>query len=108
MAEQADVYVKNDFEEDIVVTRIPPSGSGVDTTIANGNEKKFPLLVPEESLIINVPDGEDTKDWPIVVRSSIIDLKVTHSTTNWTTRIVPNDLPPEVPTTVNITPGGPG
>jgi hypothetical protein len=110
MAEQADVFVKNKFENerDIVVTRVLPDESRVNTTIAYGNEEKFPSLVPEESLIINVPDGEDTKNWPIVVRSSIIDLKVTHSSTNWTFRIIPNDLPPEVPTTVNITPGSTG
>jgi hypothetical protein len=102
MAEQADVYVKNSFKSDIVVTRVLPDESSEDTTIASGNEEKFPLLVSEELLIINVPHGEDTKDWSIVVRSSIIDLKVGQSSTNWTLRIMPNDLPPEVPTTVNV------
>jgi len=104
MAEQADVFVTNSFQSDIVVTRVLPDKSRVDTTIANGNEEKFPLMVPEESLIINAPDGKDERLY-IVVRSSIIDLHVRYSTTKWTTRIIPNDLPPEVPTTVNVNVG---
>ena len=110
MAEQADVFVKNKFESerDIVVTRVLPDESREDTIIANGDEEKFPLLVAEESLIINAPDGADTENLHLIVRSSIIDLKVTHSSTNWTLQIIPNDLPPEVPTTVNITPGDTG
>lgn len=111
MAEQADVYVENKFQGSIVVTRKRPDGSSVDATISNEvneNEKKFPLLVPEESLIINAPEGFDTEDYPIVVRSGIIDLKVTTSRTNWTIKIVPNDLPPEVPTTANVNVGEDG
>ena len=104
MAEQADVFVTNSFESDIVVTRILPDESSENTTIADGNEEKFSLMVPEESLIINAPDGKDERLY-IVVRSSIIDLQVRHSSTNWTTRIIPNDLPPEVPTTVNVNVG---
>ena len=104
MAEQADVYVKNSFDSDIVVTRIVGSSSE-DTTIGNEIEEKFPLLVSEELLIINVPDGKDTKDWSIIVRSSIIDLKVGQSSTRWTLRIISNELPPEVPTTVNVNVG---
>ena len=107
MAEQADVYVENTFDSDIVVTRILDASSE-DTTIVSGEEEKFPLLVSEESLIINAPDGKDTENLHIIVRSSIIDLKVRHSTTRWTLRIIANDLPPEVPTTVNVSVGDPG
>jgi hypothetical protein len=108
MAEQADAFVKNTFDSDIVVTRILPDESSEDNTIGSGKEKRFPLLVSEESLIINAPEGKDTENLHITVRSSIIDLKVRHSTTNWTLRIIPNDLPPEVPTTVNVSVGDPG
>jgi hypothetical protein len=115
MAEQADIYVKNEFASDIVVTRILPDEISSDTTIPSGDEdrfyltshceEKFPLVVSEELLIINAPDGVDTEDCYIIVRSSIIDLAISFSSTNWTIRIVPNELPPEVPTSVNVTVG---
>ena len=115
MAEQADIYVTNKFERDIVVTRILPGGSSENAKIPSGDEDRFylsshyeeklPLVIPEESLIINAPDGVDTEDCQIVVRSSIIDLAILCSRTNWTIRIVPNDLPPDVPTTVNVSVG---
>ena len=108
MAEQADVFVKNNFEtEDISVKRILPNGSDTNTTIGHGNEVKFALLVSEESLIITLPTGEAPEDWPLKVRSSIIDLAVLPSSGKWNITIIPNSLPPEVPTTVNVGVGDP-
>lgn len=108
MAEQADVFVKNNFvTEDITVKRILPDEIVTTTTIGYGGEVKFPLLVPEESLIIIQPEGKNPEEWALKVRSSIIDLAVSPSSNQWRVRIIPNELPPEVPTTVNVTVGDP-
>ena len=100
---------KNFLTDDIKVTRILPDGNSVDTTIANKNEEEFPSLVLEESLIINAPSGKDTKEYPVKVRSDI-DLAVSHSRTdsNWTIKIVPNSLDPEVPLDANVEVGEEG
>lgn len=107
MAEQADVYVKNNFSGDITVTRkLPDGGSDLEVTIAHGNEEQIYLAGTDVSLIIQAPVGVDTKDHPLGVKSGL-DLAVSHSRTdsNWRIRIEPNDLPPEVPTTVNVEAG---
>ena len=107
MADRADVYVKNVLTDPInVIRKLPDGTSDLDITIANGNEEMIHLPNPEVSLGINVP-GVETRDCFITKRSDI-DMAVSYSRTdsNWTMNIVPNDLPPEVPLTVNITVGG--
>jgi hypothetical protein len=107
MAVQADVHVKNMIPGQITVTRIRPGGPE-DTTIDNGSVEPFPALNPQESLIINVPEGKDMSEYPLGIRTSITDLKVSCSPNQWTVNIFANDLDPDVPTTVNITAGDPG
>jgi len=107
MAEQADVYVKNKFSGDITVIRKLPDGSSdLNITITYGNTEQVYLAGTDVSLVIQAPEGVDTKDYPLVVRTGL-DLAVSHSRTdsNWRIRIEPNDLPPEVPTTVNVEAG---
>lgn len=109
MAEQADVYVKNNLTGDITVVRKLPDGSSdLSITIANGNTEQIYLAGTDVSLVIHAPEGVDTKDHPLGVKSGL-DLAVSHSRTDsrWTIQIVPNDLPPEVPTTVNVSAGDP-
>jgi hypothetical protein len=90
MADRADVYVRNgltgSIQGDIHVTRKLPDGSSdFDTAIAYGNEEQI------------------SKDCPFKVKSDV-DLAVSCSRTdsNWAIKIVPNELPPDVPTTVNV------
>lgn len=107
MADRADVYIKNVLTDDIhVIRRLPDGSSDLDVTIATGNEEMVHLPGPEVSLLINAPEGLDTKDCPFKVKSGV-DLAVSCSRTdsNWGMNIVPNELPPEVPLTVNITVG---
>lgn len=109
MAEQADFHVRNMVPGTITVTRILPQPADPEnTTIESGSVEPFPALNPQESLIINLPSGKDTSEWPLGVRTSITDLTVSCSETSWTIKIVPNDLEGEVPTTVNINAGDPG
>ncbi|HLP44425.1 MAG TPA: hypothetical protein VK186_28285 [Candidatus Deferrimicrobium sp.] len=111
MAEQANVFVKNLFTDAITVFRKLPDGNNdLEKRIPHGNEEEIILPGPTVAMIIHAPNGVDTQNSPIVVRSSIIDLAVKCSRTdgNWTIKIIPNDLPPEVPTTVNITVGADG
>jgi len=110
MANRADVYVKNVLTDNINVIRKLPDGTiDLNTSIANGDEEGVHLAGPEVSLIINAPEGKDIKDCHVKVKSDV-DLAVSHSRTdsNWAIKIVPNDLPPDVPTTVNVDVGESG
>ena len=107
MAEQTDVYVKNNLNGDISVFRMLPDGnSDLSITITNGDSEQVYLAGTDVSLVIHAPEGVDIKDYPLGVRTGL-DLAVSHSRTDsrWTIQIVPNDLPPEVPTTVNVNVG---
>jgi hypothetical protein len=100
MANQADFLIKNVcFAEGLEVSKLTPVA-----TIADGIEERIPVLSPDESLVIKAPVGKDIRYCPLTVKSDV-DLSVTVSRTNstWTLKIIPNDLPPDVPTTVNVT-----
>jgi len=111
MAEEADVFIKNRIGEQITVTRTYQGGS-TPTPIADENEEGFLKLVPEQSLVIEIPKERDMNENPLIITTRITDLRVSCSTdatvNRWVITIFPNDLPPEVPTTVNITAGGVG
>lgn len=114
MIEQANVFIKNKFvncedPKDIQVT-LEPAGGTQPIIIAAG-QTGDPILLPnlETSLVIKAPDSiEDLKEVDIQVWSGV-DLSVISSSTNgewkWTLKILTNNLPPEVPTTVNVTVG---
>ncbi len=110
MANRADVYVENVLTDGInVIRKLPDGSSDLEFAIANGNEEQIHLAAPEVSLLINAPEGVDTKECPFKVKSDV-DLAVSCSRTdsNWTVQIVSNDLPPDVPTTVNVRVGEEG
>jgi hypothetical protein len=107
MAEQADVYVKNKLTDGIqVIRKLPDGSSDYEVTVAGGDEEKIYLGGTEVSLVVKAPEGTDTKNHSFRKRSDV-DLSVACSRTdsNWTMKILPNDLPPDVPTTVNVTIG---
>lgn len=107
MADQAYVYVKNNLTGSIDATRILPDGSEASTTtISSANREKITLLGPDEWVVVTAPAGVDTKNCVASVKSDV-DLDTLHSRTdsNWTIKIVPNELPPDTPTDVNITLG---
>jgi hypothetical protein len=111
MAEQANIFVKNLFTNPISIHRKLANGNyDLDLSINHGDEGEIFLPDTTVALVIKAPTGVDTKNSPITVKSSIIDLGVLCSQVeeNWLIRIIENKLPPEVPTTVNITVGADG
>ena len=107
MADRADVIIRNELVGDIkVVRKLPDGSSDLEVTITNGNEEQVHLASTEISLCIEAPEGVDTKECPFHVTSDV-DLAVSCSRTesNWIVQIIPNDLPPDTPTTVNVTLG---
>lgn len=111
MIEQADVYVKNTFfTEPIQVTRkLPDGGSDLNIMVPKGNEEKIYLGGLDVSLVIKAPTGMETRYCPVKVRADV-DLAVSHSRTDstWSMKILPNNLDPELPITVNVTIGEDG
>ncbi len=110
MADRADVFVKNVLTDDIKVIRNLPDGtSDFEIAVANGIEEQVHLAGPEISLRVDAPEGLDINTCPFNVKSDV-DLAVSCSRTNsnWTMRIVSNELPPDSPTTVNVSVGGIG
>ena len=108
MADQADVYIRNEFAYDVSVIRRLESGScDLELTISRGDEERILLPGTDISLVINAPSGIDIKYGYFRARTDL-DLVVSFSRTdsNWEVKLKPNILPPEVPTTVNITLGG--
>ncbi|MGD2086281.1 MAG: hypothetical protein PVH61_08870 [Candidatus Aminicenantes bacterium] len=105
MALQADFTVRNVLKRDgdINVISKQPDGTDKITTIAHGKGKQIPIQGPEVSLLIKAPENMDTKDCYVLVNSDV-DLNMAYSRTssNWTINIVPNELPPFSPTTVNV------
>lgn len=109
MADRADFYVKNAVTGDIRINRLLPDGSSdLDIAIANGAEEIVHLPGPEVSLRISAPEGIDIREHPFKVKSDV-DLAVSHSRSGstWTLKIDANDLPPDAPTTVNVSVGEP-
>lgn len=109
MADQANVYVKNNstLTGDITALRILPDGSqGGSTTIGFGVKEKITLLGLDEKILINATSGGDLTTCYVAVRSDV-DVQVKHSAEapNWTIQIVPNTAPPNTPTTTNVSVG---
>lgn len=104
MAEQADLYLKNISMDDInVIRNLPDGSSDLAVTIASGNLEQFYLGGTDVSLNIIAPPGVDTKNYSIKVRADVDVMTVSSRTdSSWTIKIVPNDLPPDTPTTVNV------
>jgi hypothetical protein len=108
MADQADFYVKNKSAgAAITVSRKLPDGStDLTTTIPVGSSEKIYLGGTDFSLIINGPTGKDTKSLYLGLKSDVdLDVSCCRTDSIWTIKIKPNSLPPEAPTTVNVTVG---
>jgi len=104
MADQADVYVKNNFAAAIDAVRfLGTGGSDLEITIPGGSEERILLSGTDAYIVIHAPTGIDTKFHWGKLRADL-DMAMTSSRTDstWKVKIVPNSLPPEVPTTVNI------
>ncbi len=108
MANRAEVLVKNLFSgESVRVLRKPaPETVDFDEPVDGGGEQQVSLLSPDVSLVIEAPPGKDLKLCQFKVDAAV-DLEVIKSRTDslWSVKIVPNELDPETPTTVNISIG---
>ena len=104
MIEQADFYVNNTFQTAVQVSRKLADGSiDLNVSVAPGNTEKIPVQGTDVSLVIEAPAGVDIKECFLRNRAEV-DLAVLVSRTDsrWKINIAPNDLEPEVPTTVNV------
>jgi len=103
MAEQANVYVKNNLADDINAIRYcrPGGNSDLDISIASEDEEMIYLVRTQTYLVLKAPNGVDTESCPFRVSNE--DL-LSWSTTDdhWTVEIKPNNLPPDTPTDVNV------
>ena len=110
MANYADVLVKNEIKNEsksINVTRKLQNGTvDFSTVISQGGQEQINLASPEVSMVIDVLEGLDLKEYWVSVKAAV-DLETIYSRTNsnWTFKIIPNELEPDIPTTVNISLG---
>jgi hypothetical protein len=107
MISKADVIVRNQWDYVVDVTRmLLDETSDTYNTIAPQNEDTINLPSLTTSLVITPPDGQNIKECPIQVKSDV-DLQLLYSRSNkkWTIKILPNDLPVDIPTTMNVTVG---
>jgi hypothetical protein len=105
--EQADFYVNNSFDAAVQVSRKLADGStDLNISVDPGDNEKVPIQGTDVSLVIEAPAGIDIKDY-ILKSKAGVDLAVLVSRTDshWKINIVPNDLEPEAPTTVNVNVG---
>ena len=108
MIYKADVTVRNAWDYVIDVTRMINQGetSDLNTTIAPQNQETINLPSLTTSLVISAPGGQETKECPVKVKSDVdLELLYYRSHSRWNLRILPNDLPEDVPTTMNVTIG---
>jgi hypothetical protein len=106
--EQADFYVNNTFETAAVqVSRKLADGStDLNVGVDPGNTQKVPIQGTDVSLVIDAPAGVDIKDCFLRSRAEVdLAVLVSRTDSHWKINIVPNDLDPEAPTTVNVNVG---
>lgn len=104
MADRADFFVKNVLPGNIRVLRKMADGVvDTDLVLSPGAEEKVVIPDTQVSLIIMALARTDIKYCHFRVISDV-DLNVVCSRTDmsWTVKIVPNDLPADIPTTVNV------
>lgn len=109
MANKTDVTVKNIFKnnETFQVKRLLPDGnSEFEVKITQGEVKMVSLPSVDVALVIQAPVHMDLRDCPIKVQSDVdMEIRLSRTQANWTFTIIPNELPPDVPTTTNVTVG---
>lgn len=109
MANNANVNVENVFSDNVTinVNRVLQDGSSdLIETVAQNEARQIQLPSTDVKLMITAPQGMDLCDCHAKVQTDV-DLGKTYSRTDgtWTLQIIPNNLPPDVPTTVNVTVG---
>jgi hypothetical protein len=109
MINNAIVTVQNQSKDKTLrVVRKPKANSDadLDKTLAVNGRESIDLLSTDVELVIHSPGGLDLKKCWIKVYTGV-DLDLRHSRTDsaWIFKIIPNDLDPDVPTTVNISVG---
>ena len=107
MIEQADFYVNNSFDTAVQVSRKLADGStDLNVSVDAGNTEKVPLQGTDVSLVIGAPAGFDIKECFLRSRAEVdLAVLVSRTDSHWKINIVPNDLEPEAPTTVNVNVG---
>lgn len=110
MANKADAYVRNVLTDNINVLRKLPDGTiDLNVSVAPGIDEMINLPSPEVSLIVNAPIGMDIKYCRMNVISDVdLALACSRTDSNWAINIIPNDLPPDIPTTLNVEVGTTG
>lgn len=109
MANQADVNVKNAFSDNVTINvkRLLQNGtSDLEVNLEKGEAQEINLPSTDVKLVVTLPGEVDLRTCFLTVKTDV-DLETIHSRTEskWTTRIIPNELSPDTPTTVNYTVG---
>ncbi len=104
MIEQADFYVNNTFQTAVQVSRKLADGStDLNVSVDPGEEEMVPVQGTDVSLVIEAPGGIDIKECFLRSRAEVdLGVLVSRTDSHWKINIVPNDLEPEAPTTVNV------
>ena len=109
MADQADVLVKNQFPAQSVNVRrqlVSDGTTDYETVLSGDTQEQIVLPGPETAMLIQAPNGLDLKDCQIKLDCALdVEVTVSRTNSNWRMRIIPNDIPPEVPTTINVSIG---
>ncbi len=106
MIYRADAYVRNNSNliDTLNVVSMHRYTKMQETTVNHGNVVRIPLSGPEVSLIISAPGDTDTKRCCIMIESDVdLDMVYSRAERNWTIKILPNELAPDMPTSINIT-----
>jgi hypothetical protein len=111
MADQADIYVKNESTKgDLSVITYDPLGdpdpNGPVTVSNPGSTESFPLNTSGYLLEITAPGGKNARDFSIKMKPDCdAGLECTWLRTQWKIRTIDIVSDPCIPTTVNVTIG---
>lgn len=108
MINNARVKVINAFpDKSIRVLRKPTkSTSDFKKSLKKNSFEIIDLQSLNVSLVIHAPDKMDIKKCQMQVDAAVdLEVHYSRSDSTWTFKIAPNDLEPEIPTTVNISVG---
>ncbi len=111
MANRADAYVKNVFKTGNinVIRKLPDGSSDLEVTVEPGTVEMVHLPSPEVTLFIIAPTAMDIKYCRINMKSDVdLAMSCSRTNSNWAIKIIPNDLPPDAPTTLNVEVGPTG
>jgi hypothetical protein len=103
MADQANVYVRNNSTHAIGAVRycLPGGDFDLDISIASENEEMIYLVRSQTYLVIKLPNGKYTADHTLVVSNEEL-LSWSTLDDQWTVEIKHNELGSNVPTDVNV------